>query len=72
MSLCTAGGGKGYNKNLWAAIDSSDRRVGTIERCERDANGSVCMRKDELIMWVGLRTSGGFSRATRKHNWTPP
>ena len=32
---------------LWAVIHSSDRRVGMSERREHDANGSVCMRKDE-------------------------
>ena len=39
-------GGRVITK-LWAVIHSSDRRVGMGERREHDANGSVCMRKDE-------------------------
>ena len=39
-------GGRVITK-LWAVIHSSDRRVGMSERREHDANGSVCMRKDE-------------------------
>ena len=39
-------GGRVVTK-LWAAIHSSGRRVGMIERCVHDVNEDVCKRKDE-------------------------